>query len=78
MKGIIINNNTKNEISLIAVSNNNHLGYNLNPSKEKEETLHEINLDYRDYHKKKKMIVLICVAICIIIFFVIFLIALFS
>ena len=72
-----INNKARNEISLIAVSNNNNnnLGYYLSPNKEKEEGFHEIN---RDYDKRKKIIIIICVAICIVIFFLIFLIALFS
>ena len=71
-----INNKAKNEISLIGViNNNNNLGYNLSPNKEKEETFHEIN---QDYDKKKKIMITICVAICIVIFFIIFLIALFS
>ena len=70
-----INNKAKNEISLISVVNNNHMGYNLSPNKEKEEAFHEIN---QDYDKKKKIMITVCVAICIVIFFIIFLIALFS
>ena len=69
------NNKAKNEISLISVVNNNNLGYNLSPNREREETFHEIN---RDYDKKKKLIIIICVAVCIFIFLLIFLIAIFS
>jgi len=70
------NNNTKNEISLIMVSNNNNImGYNLSPNKEKDETFKQIN---QDYDTKKKKMVIMCVLICIFIFFLIFLIALLS
>ena len=69
------NNNTKNEISLISISNNNNniMGYNLSPNKEKDETFNEIN---QDYDNKKKKMVILCALICIFIFFLIFLIAL--
>ena len=70
------NNDTKNEISLIMVSNNNNImGYNLSPNKEKDETFKQIN---QDYDTKKKKMVIMCVLICIFIFFLIFLIALLS
>ena len=74
----IVTTQDKKEISLICVSNNNNLGYNLSPNKEKEETFQEINSDYQDYDKKKKIIIIICVAVCILIFLMIFFIALFS
>jgi uncharacterized membrane protein YvbJ len=74
----IVKTQDKKEISLICVSNNNNLGYNLSPNKEKEETFQEINSDYQDYDKKKKIIIIICVAVCILIFLMIFFIALFS
>ena len=70
------NNDTKNEISLIMVSNNNNImGYNLSPNKEKDETFKQIN---QDYDTKKKKMVIMCALICVFIFFLIFLIALLS
>ena len=75
-------NKNTNEITLISVTNDNLqnndsyvIGYALNANKEKEETFHQIN---KDYDKKKKQTVIICVFLCIFVFFLIMLFAILS
>ena len=61
----------------MSVFNTNNLGYNLSPIEEKKETFAKINRG-KDYERKKKVMIIICIGICYFIFLLIFLIVLLS